>query len=123
MSTHHAARDPDPSIADRSTSGRSALGTLALALTALSVIGFVILVIGSIADWKGFSDDPDDNSTFADIVWTTFAFGGLLALVSGIVAWVRGRARGLGGDVGAGQTAVGWVVIAVVLSLIVAALD
>ena len=99
------------------------MGTLALALTALSVLGFVVLVIGSIADWKGFSDDPDDNSTFADIVWTTFALGGLLALVAGIVAWVRGRARRLGEDVRAGQTAVGWVVIAVVLSLIVSAFE
>jgi len=123
MSTHHAAGEPGPPIADRSTGGRSALGTLALFLTALSVIGFVILVIGSIADWKGFSDDPDDNSTFADIVWSTFALGGLLALVAGIVAWIRGRARRLAGDVRAGQTAVGWVVIAVLLSLIVSAFD
>jgi len=87
------------------------------------VIGFVILVIGSIADWKGFSDEPDDNSTFADIVWSTFALGGLLALVAGIVAWIRGRARRLAGDIRAGQTAVGWVVIAVLLSLIVSAFD
>ena len=119
----HEAREPDPSITDRSTGGRSTLGTLALALTALSVVGFVLLVIGSIADWKGFSEDPDDNSTFADIVWTTFALGGLLALVAGIVAWLRGRARRLGGDVRAGQTAVGWVVIAFVLSLIVSAFE
>jgi ABC-type Fe3+ transport system permease subunit len=123
MSTHDTAREPDPSITDRSPGGRSALGTLALALTVVSVVGFVILVIGSIADWKGFSDDPDDNSTFADIVWTTFALGGLLALVAGIVAWVRGRARRLAGDVHAGQTAVGWVVLAIVLSLIVSAFE
>jgi ABC-type Fe3+ transport system permease subunit len=72
---------------------------IALALTAVSVIGFVILAIGSIAEWRGFSDDPNDNSTFADIVWTSFALGGLLALLTGIVAWVRGRSRRLGGDV------------------------
>jgi hypothetical protein len=99
------------------------LATLALALTAVSIIGFVILVIGSIADWKGFSDDPDDNSTFADIVWTTFALGGLLALVTGIVAWVWGRSRRLLGDMRAGQMAVGWVAVAVILSLIVSAFD
>lgn len=119
MSTHSAAREPDVP----NTGGRSALGSIAIALTAISVIGFVILVIGSIADWKGFSDDPDDNSTFADIVWTTFALGGLLALVTGIVAWLRGRARRMPGDVRAGQTAVGWVVFAIVLSVIVAALE
>ena len=99
------------------------MGTLARALTILSIIAFVVLVIGSIADWKGFSDDPDDNSTFADLVWTTFALGGLLALITGVIAWIRGRSRGLVGDAQAGQMAVGWVVVAVLLSLIVSALD
>jgi hypothetical protein len=102
---------------------RSALGTVALALTIVSIIAFVVLVIGSIAEWKGFSDDPDDNSTFADIVWTTFALGGLIALITGVIAWVRGRSRAIAGDVRAGQAAVGWVVLAVILSLIVSALD
>jgi hypothetical protein len=27
-------------------------------------------VIGSIADSRGFSECPDDNSTFVDLVWT-----------------------------------------------------
>jgi hypothetical protein len=122
MSTHRTA-GPASSITGRSTGERSWLGTLALALTALSIVAFVLLVIGSIADWKGFSDDPDDNSTFADIVWITFALGGLLALVTGLVAWVRARRRGPGRDVRAGQTAVGWVVVAIIVSLIVSALD
>jgi hypothetical protein len=83
----------------------------------------VILVVGSIADWKGFSDDPEDESSFGDIVWTTFALGGLLALITGLIAWVRARGRGPAGDVRAGQTAAAWVVIAIVISLIVSALD
>jgi hypothetical protein len=83
----------------------------------------VILAIGSIAEWKGFSDDPDDNSAFADIVWSTFALGDLLALLAGIVAWVQGRSRRLRGDVRAGQTAVGWVVLALILSVIISALE
>jgi hypothetical protein len=123
MSTHRTAGEADAPSADRVSDGRSALGTLALALTAISAIGFVILAIGSIAEWKGFSEDPDDNTTFADIVWTTFALGGLLALLTGLIAWVRGRGRALAGDVRAGQTAVGWVVLAIVLSLIVSALE
>lgn len=123
MSSHGADPAPAHTTTDASTGGRSGLGTLVVALTAISAIAFVVLVIGSIADWKGFSDDPDDNSTFADIVWTTFALGGLLALILGIVAWIRGRARAMAGDVRAGQTAVAWVVFAVVLSLIVSALD
>ena len=122
MSTHEAGGAVPPTT-DRETGGRSTLGRLARALTILSIIAFVVLVVGSIADWKGFSDDPDDNSTFADIVWTTFALGGLLALITGVIAWIRGRSRGLVGDVQAGQMAVGWVVVAVLLSLIVSALD
>jgi ABC-type Fe3+ transport system permease subunit len=123
MSTHDAAGEADSSITDRSTSGRSRIGTLALVLTALSIVGFVILAVGSIAEWKGFSDDPDDNSAFADIVWTTFALGGILALVAGIVAWVRGRSRSSRGDVSAGQMAAGWVVLAIILSVIISALE
>ena len=122
MSTHEAGGAVPPRT-DRETGGRSTLGTIALALTILSVIAFVVLVIGSIADWKGFSDDPDDNSAFADIDWITFALGGLLALITGVIAWIRGRSRGLLGDVRAGQIAAGWVVFAVLLSLIVSALD
>jgi ABC-type Fe3+ transport system permease subunit len=122
MSTH-AAGEADPSGTHGASSGRSLIGTVALALTVLSVLGFVILAIGSIAEWKGFSEDPDDNSAFADIVWTTFALGGLLALVAGIVAWIRGRSRRLAGDVRAGQTAVGWVALAIILSFIVSALE
>ena len=80
MSTHEAA------------GGRSALGTIARALT------------------RGPRLD-------------TFALGGLLALVTGVIAWIRGRSRGLLGDVRAGQMAVGWVVVAVLLSLIVSAFD
>jgi hypothetical protein len=123
MSTDPAAGAAEPSTTDRSTSGRSVLGTLALALTVLSIVGFVILAVGSIAEWKGFSDDPNDNSAFADVVWSTFALGGILALIAGIVAWVRGRGRGVRGDVRAGQTAVGWVILAVILSVIISALE
>lgn len=106
----------------RSADQRSALGTIALVLTALSVVGFVILILGSIADWKGFSEDESDVSTFADVVWSTFALSGILALIIGIVAIVRGR-RGLLGDLRAGQVAVGWVVLAIAVSVIWTALD
>ena len=108
---------------DRSTTGRSVFGTLALALTAVSIVGFVVLAIGSIADWRGFSEDPSDNSALADIVWSTFALGGILALVVGIVAWMRGRSQRVLGDVRAGQIAVAWVVLAVILSAIISALE
>ncbi|MEA2408881.1 MAG: hypothetical protein QOE69_3000 [Thermoleophilaceae bacterium] len=123
MSTHRTEVEGDAPGAGRPSAGRSALGSLALALTVISVIGFVVLAIGSIADWKGFSDDPDDTSTFADVVWITFSLGGLLALIVGVIAWIRGRARDLVDDIRAGKTAVGWVAVAIVLSFIFSALD
>jgi ABC-type Fe3+ transport system permease subunit len=123
MSYETGERAAGPPAGERTTGGRSALGSLVLVLTILSIIAFIVLAIGSIAEWKGFSEDENDNSTFADVVWSTFALGGLLALILGIVAWVRGRARALAGDVRAGQTAVAWVVVAIVLSFIVSALE
>ncbi len=123
MGTHPAADPTASSTIGAPASGRSVLGTLALALTVLSIVGFVLLAIGSIADWKGFSDDPNDNSAFADIVWSTFAVAGILALIAGIVAWVRGRRRGFHGDVRAGQIAVGWVILAIIVSVIISALE
>jgi hypothetical protein len=120
MVTHR----PEGGITPSDThSRRSTLGTVALALTGLSVIGFVVLIIGSIADWKGFSDDPGDTSTFGDVVWSTFALAGLLALVTGVAAWLRGRTRNRFADVRAGQLAIGWVAVAIVVSLIVSALE
>ena len=123
MGTHPAADPTASSTSEAPASGRSVVGTLALALTVLSIAGFVILAIGSIADWKGFSDDPNDNSAFADIVWSTFAAAGILALIAGIVAWVRGRGRGFHGDVRAGQIAVGWFILAIIVSMIISALE
>ena len=56
-------------------------------------------------------------------MWTTFSLAGLLALITGVIAWIRGRSRGLLGDVKAGQMAVGWFVLAVVINVIVAAVE
>ena len=116
-------RMSESSGATATTTDRSALGTIALVLAAISFAGLVLLLLGSVLDWKGFSEDPNDNSAFADIVWSTFALGGILALIAGIVAWVRGRGRGVRGDVRAGQTAVGWVILALILSVIISALE
>jgi len=111
-----------PAAAPTTSPERSTLGTIALALTVLSVLGFLVLAIGDIADWKGFSEAEDDSSAAADTAWSVFALGGILALVTGIIAWVRGRARRLG-DVRAGQIAVAWFVLAIVISAVWSALD
>ena len=112
-----------PAASPTASADRSGLGTAALVLTALSAVAMLVMITGSIADWKGFSEAETDQSAFADAVWITFSLGGLLALVLGVTAWVRARRTRLLGDVRAGQIAATWVVLAIVVSAIWSALD
>jgi hypothetical protein len=100
---------------------RSALGTIALVLTAISVLGLAALLIGDLAGAKGFGET--EESTAADMSWVSFSLGGILALVTGIVAWLLGRNRGRSGDIQAGKIAVGWFVVAVLITAAVEAPD
>ena len=102
------------------TSARSGLGTAALALTAISAVALVLMIVLDLAGVEGFSGD-NESTAAADATWICFALGALLALVLGVIAWVRGRGRGLGGDIKAGQTAVGYFVLALVVTAIGAA--
>lgn len=70
---------------------RSTLGTIALLLTAISVLGAA----------------DEESSTLADTSWLSFSLGGILALVTGIAAWLLGRNRGRSADIQAGKIAVG----------------
>jgi hypothetical protein len=103
------------------TARRSALGMIALLLTAISVLGLAALLIGDLVGAKGFAND--ENSTLADTSWVAFSLGGILALVTGIAAWLLGRSRGRTGDVQAGKIAVGWFVLAALIVAVVEALD
>lgn len=104
-----------------SAARRSTLGTIALVLTAISVLGLAALLIGDVAGAKGFGNT--DESTLADMSWVSFSLGGILAPVTGIVAWLLGRNRGRSGDIQAGKIAVGWFVLAVLIVAVVEALD
>jgi hypothetical protein len=101
-------------------SARTGLATAALALTAISAVALVVMIVLDLLDVEGFSSD-NESSAAADFTWVCFSLGALLALVLGIIAWVRGRSRGLAGDVRAGQVAVGYFVLAVVVTAIAAA--
>ena len=100
---------------------RSALGMTALVLTAISVLGLAALLTGDLVNAKGFDDT--ESSTLADTSWVCFSLGGILALVTGIAAWLLGRVRGRPGDVQAGKIAVGWFVLAALIVAVVEALD
>jgi hypothetical protein len=100
---------------------RSSLGTTAVVLTAISVLGLLALLIGDLAGAKGFGDT--EESTLANISWVCFSLGGILAVVTGIVAWLRGRNRNRSGDVSAGKIAVGWFGLAILISVLIEALE
>jgi hypothetical protein len=101
---------------------RSALGTGALVLAAISVLGLAGLLIGDLVGAEGFGTGTE-SSALADTAWVCFSLGGILALVTGIVAWLLGRNRGRSGDIQAGKVAVGWFVVAVLIVAVVEALD
>jgi hypothetical protein len=103
------------------TARRSAFGMIALLLTAISVLGLAALLIGDLVGAKGFENN--ESSTLADTSWVAFSLGGILALVTGIVAWLLGRSRGRTGDVQAGKIAVGWFVLAALIVAVVEAFD
>jgi len=84
---------------------RSTLGMIALLLTAISVLGAAALLIGDLVGAAGFADE--ESSTLADTSWLSFSLGGILALVTGIAAWLLGRNRGRSADIQAGKIAVG----------------
>jgi hypothetical protein len=100
------------------TTRGSLLGQIALVATVLSCAGMVIQIVGSMMEADGFTDVSTSQSALADIAWLTFSVGGLLALGTGIAAWVRGRTSRSMFDVRAGQAAVAYVVIALLLVLL-----
>jgi hypothetical protein len=100
------------------TTRGSWLGQMALVATVLSLAGMAIQLVGSAMEADGFTDVSTSQSTLADVAWLTFAVGGLVALGTGIAAWARGRSSGSVFDVRAGQVAVAYVVIALLLVLL-----
>lgn len=101
-------------------SGRSPIGTAALVFAAVSAVALIVMVVLDIAGVEGFSSD-NESSAAADATWISFSLGALLALIFGVIAWVRGRGCGPAPDVRAGQTAVAYFVVAVVVTAISAA--
>ena len=100
-------------------SRRSIRGTVALALTALSVLGFILLAVGDAADWRGFSED-DESTAAGDASWISFALGAILALIAGLIAFLRARRTDNEADTRAGRIAIGWFVLAVILTAVFA---
>lgn len=105
------------------TARRTILAQVTLAVVALSVLAMLVMVVGNVAGWKGFSESETDNSAVADAIWITFSLGMIVALILGIVTFVRSRSGGRGADRMAGIAGMAWFGIAIVLIAIVSAID
>lgn len=114
------ARMTDQLPAPRTATGRSTVGTAALLFAAISAVALIVMIVLSIAGVDGFTSD-NQSTAASDATWISFSLGALLALLLGIIAWVRGRRRGPAEDVKAGQTAVGYFVLAVLATAIATA--
>lgn len=102
------------------TTGRTTLAKVVLFLVAASLVGFVVSFIGHFADWKGF-DEGGESTAAGSTFWFLYFFGGIAALVTGIVALVRGFRGGPPSERQAGQVAVAYAVLSVAVFAVVEA--
>jgi hypothetical protein len=108
-----------------STRRRSALGSLALAVAAISAIGIAIIFIGIGLDIEGAreGEETGDWRVIFDIAWFTFFFGAIASLVLGLAAFLIGRRRAEADTARAGSIALGWFAVAVLIFVIGAVLS
>jgi ABC-type Fe3+ transport system permease subunit len=71
---------------------RSWLGWIAIVATVVSAVGLVVLLVGDIAGAEG-AEEGEEGSIIFDIAWVSFFFGGCIALLSGVAAFLVGRMR------------------------------
>ena len=103
----------EPAVRERTT-----LATVVLGVTGLSAIGFVGSMVGHLADWKGF-DNGGESTAAGSTFWFLFFFAGIAALVLGVVALAKSGRHGPVSERRAGQLAVGYVVVTVLLLVLV----
>ena len=109
-------------MTEPATRERTPLATIVLGVTGLSALGLVGSVIGHLAGWKGF-DNEGESSAAGDTFWFLFFFAGIAALVLGVVALVKAWRNGPASERSAGRLALSYAVAAVVLMIVIDALD
>jgi len=93
-------------------------GTIALEAEATSALGLIGLVIGRVIGAKGFQSNSGMNTTLSYVCFFAFVIALLVAVATGAAAWFKARRFGLRGDVQAGKTALGYLVIAIVVAVV-----
>ena len=103
-----------------STNRRSTLAWLALAAAAISAVGIAILLVGIAFDIEGAEEGEEGKAIF-DIAWFSYFFGGIGALILGLLAFLLGQRRNEPSTRRAGVVALAYVAIAVVIFVIASA--
>ncbi len=101
---------------------RSTIASIALALAAVSALGFLILAVGNLAGIEGAGEGEDSSLVFS-IAWFAFTLGGIAALVTGLIAVVTGSRSGDRETRRAGVMAVAYVVVASVAFVVINAVS
>lgn len=98
--------------------GRSIVGTTALVAAAVSAIALLVLFIAITSDAKGFQSDSDVTTPLSYVVFLTWLVALVVSLITGAIAWFTGRRSARPGDVRAGKTAAGYLVVTIVVIVI-----
>ena len=96
------------------TRERTTLATIVLGLTGISAIGFVVSMIGHLAEWRGF-DNGGESTVAGSTFWMMYFLAGIAALVLGVVALAKSWRNGPASERRAGQLALGYVVVSILL--------
>lgn len=104
------------------SAGRSTIASIALALAAISALGFLVLAVGNLADIEGAGEGEDSSLVFS-IAWFAFALGGSAALVTGAIAVVTGSRSHQAETRRAGVISLAYVVAAVVAFVVINAVS
>jgi len=91
--------------------GRSIIGTLALAVTAVSGGAYVALLIGGGEEMESLYDG-DFGRALGSVLLLLFVAGAAMALILGAIALLRGHSKGIRADRAAGRFAIVWFVLA-----------
>ena len=100
---------------------RDVLGTVALGAAAVSLLGFVVLVVGHLLDPSDFNNGPHP-AALNNVAFFAYVLGLLVALVVGGGAWFYGRRSGRVGPRSAAALATYYGVVALLVGVVVAAL-
>jgi uncharacterized membrane protein len=104
-----------PAVKERTKA--ASWGVIPVALALASVVGVIVLLV---LDAAGY-DDKD--GVWDDVSWVMFSLGGILALLTGAVAYVVGRRRRDPHTMRMGLVGAAWFVMALLIVVIVEAVS